>query len=99
MSPGFQDELSGAGRAESTSSTAKSAAASDVAMASGSDRNLDSSRAKPDSRKNIGVQDAEASETSTGDSAHSPYDALLPLHASLRASKGPEIFKCLQFKI
>ncbi|KTG06184.1 hypothetical protein cypCar_00023735 [Cyprinus carpio] len=35
-------------------------------MASGSDRNLDSSRAKPDSRKNIGVQDAEASETSTG---------------------------------
>uniref|UniRef100_A0A8C2JYP3 Sperm associated antigen 9 n=1 Tax=Cyprinus carpio TaxID=7962 RepID=A0A8C2JYP3_CYPCA len=62
----LKDELSGAGRAESKSSTAKSAAASDVAMASGLDRNLDSSRAKPDSRKNIGVQDAEASETSTG---------------------------------
>uniref|UniRef100_A0A8C2B2S0 Sperm associated antigen 9 n=1 Tax=Cyprinus carpio TaxID=7962 RepID=A0A8C2B2S0_CYPCA len=62
----LKDELSGAGRAESTSSAAKSAAASDVVMASGLDRNLDSSRAKPDSRKNIGVQDAEASETSTG---------------------------------
>lgn len=75
----FQDELSDAGKGESKSGTPMSAAMSDVAMASvdtprmeeakGLNRNLDSSSAKPDSSKNISVQDALASETpSSGDS-------------------------------
>ncbi|KAL0180211.1 hypothetical protein M9458_025653, partial [Cirrhinus mrigala] len=73
------DELSDASRGESKSGTPMSATTSDVAMASvdtprteeaeGLNRNLDSSSAKPDSSKNIGVQEAVASETpSTGDS-------------------------------
>ncbi|XP_073685038.1 C-Jun-amino-terminal kinase-interacting protein 4 isoform X3 [Garra rufa] len=73
----LKDELSECGRGESKSGTPLSAATSDVAMASvdtprteeaeGLNRNLDSSSAKPDSSKNIGVQDAVASETpSTG---------------------------------
>ncbi|KAL1263874.1 hypothetical protein QQF64_004229, partial [Cirrhinus molitorella] len=72
-----KDELSDAGRGESKSGTPMSAATSDVAMASvdtprteeaeGLNRNLDSSNAKPDSSKDIGVQEALASETpSTG---------------------------------
>lgn len=69
----LKDELSDAGRGESKSGTPMSAATSDVAMASvdtprmeeaeGLNRNLNSSSAKPDSSKNIGVQDAVASET------------------------------------
>ncbi|XP_016348582.1 C-Jun-amino-terminal kinase-interacting protein 4 isoform X2 [Sinocyclocheilus anshuiensis] len=56
----LKDELSGAGRRESKSSTAMSAS---VDTPQGLSRNLDSRRAKPDSRKNIAV----ASETpSTG---------------------------------
>lgn len=51
----LKDELSNAGRGESKSGTPKSASMSDT--------NLDSSSAKPDSSKNIGVQDAVASET------------------------------------
>ncbi len=67
----FQDELSNAGRGESKSGTPKSASTSDAASveAEGLNGNLDSSSAKPDSSKNIGVQDAVASETpSSGDS-------------------------------
>lgn len=69
----FQDELSNAGRGESKSGSPMSAATSDVVMVSveaeGLNGNLDSSSAKPDSSKNIGVQDAVASETpSSGDS-------------------------------
>ncbi|XP_016141615.1 C-Jun-amino-terminal kinase-interacting protein 4 [Sinocyclocheilus grahami] len=63
-----EDELSDAGRGESKSGTPMSAATSAVAMdtprteeAEGLNRNLDSSSAKPDSSKNIGVQDAVAS--------------------------------------
>lgn len=78
----FQDELSDAGRGDSKSTTPLSTAASDVAMASvdtprteeaeGLNRNLDSSSAKPDSSKNIRVQDAGATETpSTGESCPS----------------------------
>uniref|UniRef100_A0A672Q2X3 RH2 domain-containing protein n=1 Tax=Sinocyclocheilus grahami TaxID=75366 RepID=A0A672Q2X3_SINGR len=48
----LKDELSGAGRGESKSSTAMSAS---VDTPQGLSRNLDSSRAKPDSRKNIAV--------------------------------------------
>uniref|UniRef100_A0A8C1IME7 C-Jun-amino-terminal kinase-interacting protein 4 n=1 Tax=Cyprinus carpio TaxID=7962 RepID=A0A8C1IME7_CYPCA len=62
------DELSDAGRGESKSGTPVSAATSDTAMdtprteeTEGLNRNLDSSSAKPDSSKNIGVQDAVAS--------------------------------------
>lgn len=68
----FQDELSDAGRGESKSGTPVSAATSDTGMdtprteeTEGLNRNLDSSSAKPDSSKNIGVQDAVAS---SGDS-------------------------------
>ncbi|KAI2658828.1 C-Jun-amino-terminal kinase-interacting protein 4 [Labeo rohita] len=72
-----KDELSDASRGGSKSGTPMSAATSDVAMASvdtprteaaeGLNRNLDSSSGKPDSSKNIGVQEAVASETpSTG---------------------------------
>ncbi|XP_051770256.1 C-Jun-amino-terminal kinase-interacting protein 4 [Ctenopharyngodon idella] len=67
-----KDELSDAGRGQSKSGTPVSAAASDVVMASveeaeGLDKNLDSSSAKPDSRKNIGVQKGVTAETpSTG---------------------------------
>uniref|UniRef100_A0A672M603 Sperm associated antigen 9 n=1 Tax=Sinocyclocheilus grahami TaxID=75366 RepID=A0A672M603_SINGR len=64
----IKDELSDAGRGESKSGTPMSAATSAVAMdtprteeAEGLNRNLDSSSAKPDSSKNIGVQDAVAS--------------------------------------
>ncbi|XP_042590842.1 C-Jun-amino-terminal kinase-interacting protein 4 isoform X7 [Cyprinus carpio] len=63
-----KDELSDAGRGESKSGTPVSAATSDAAMdtprteeTEGLNRNLDSSSAKPDSSKNIGVQDAVAS--------------------------------------
>ncbi|XP_050979738.1 C-Jun-amino-terminal kinase-interacting protein 4 isoform X2 [Labeo rohita] len=73
----LKDELSDASRGGSKSGTPMSAATSDVAMASvdtprteaaeGLNRNLDSSSGKPDSSKNIGVQEAVASETpSTG---------------------------------
>ncbi|XP_043085906.1 C-Jun-amino-terminal kinase-interacting protein 4 isoform X4 [Puntigrus tetrazona] len=68
-----KDELSDAGRGESKSDTPMSAATSDVVMesvdtprteeAEGLNRNLDSSSAKPDSSKNISVQDAVALET------------------------------------
>uniref|UniRef100_A0A8C1IPV0 Uncharacterized protein n=1 Tax=Cyprinus carpio TaxID=7962 RepID=A0A8C1IPV0_CYPCA len=64
----LKDELSDAGRGESKSGTPVSAATSDTAMdtprteeTEGLNRNLDSSSAKPDSSKNIGVQDAVAS--------------------------------------
>uniref|UniRef100_A0A8C1S9K4 Sperm associated antigen 9 n=1 Tax=Cyprinus carpio TaxID=7962 RepID=A0A8C1S9K4_CYPCA len=64
----LKDELSDAGRGESKSGMPVSAATSDAAMdtprteeTEGLNRNLDSSSAKPDSSKNIGVQDAVAS--------------------------------------
>ncbi|XP_057213947.1 C-Jun-amino-terminal kinase-interacting protein 4 isoform X3 [Triplophysa rosa] len=73
----LKDELSDATRGDSKSATPMSTAASDVAMASvdtprtdeaeGLNRNLDSSSAKPDSSKNIRVQDAVATETPSTD--------------------------------
>uniref|UniRef100_A0A8C2CBH2 C-Jun-amino-terminal kinase-interacting protein 4 n=1 Tax=Cyprinus carpio TaxID=7962 RepID=A0A8C2CBH2_CYPCA len=67
----LKDELSDAGRGESKSGTPVSAATSDTAMdtprteeTEGLNRNLDSSSAKPDSSKNIGVQDAVNAERS-----------------------------------
>ncbi|XP_051958405.1 C-Jun-amino-terminal kinase-interacting protein 4 isoform X1 [Xyrauchen texanus] len=73
----LKDELCDVNKGESKSATAMSAATSDVAMASvdppraeeaeGLNRNLDSSGAKPDSSKNIRVQDALAAETPSSD--------------------------------
>uniref|UniRef100_A0A8C0YKR0 C-Jun-amino-terminal kinase-interacting protein 4 n=1 Tax=Cyprinus carpio carpio TaxID=630221 RepID=A0A8C0YKR0_CYPCA len=72
----LKDELSDAGRGESKSGTPVSAATSDAAMdtprteeAEGLNRNLDSSSAKPDSSKNIGVQDAVASSADQSENA------------------------------
>lgn len=102
----FQDELSDAGRGESKSGTPVSAATSDAAMdtprteeAEGLNRNLDSSSAKPDSSKNIGVQDAVAS---SGDSwCHShrrhPNAMRLPPVNALLCSGFP--FKALKFSL
>uniref|UniRef100_A0AAR2L409 C-Jun-amino-terminal kinase-interacting protein 4 n=1 Tax=Pygocentrus nattereri TaxID=42514 RepID=A0AAR2L409_PYGNA len=73
----FQDELSDVNRGGSKSATPMSTATSDVAMASvdtpqteeaeGLNRNLNSSSKKPDSSKNIKVQDAIATETAPKD--------------------------------
>ncbi|XP_072523946.1 C-Jun-amino-terminal kinase-interacting protein 4 isoform X2 [Salminus brasiliensis] len=72
-----EDELSDAGRGGSKSVTPASTATSDVAMASvdtpqteeaeGLNRNLNSSSKKPDSSKNIKVQDAIATDPSPKD--------------------------------
>uniref|UniRef100_A0A3B4BUB9 C-Jun-amino-terminal kinase-interacting protein 4 n=1 Tax=Pygocentrus nattereri TaxID=42514 RepID=A0A3B4BUB9_PYGNA len=72
-----EDELSDVNRGGSKSATPMSTATSDVAMASvdtpqteeaeGLNRNLNSSSKKPDSSKNIKVQDAIATETAPKD--------------------------------
>ncbi|XP_048027379.1 C-Jun-amino-terminal kinase-interacting protein 4 isoform X1 [Megalobrama amblycephala] len=58
-----KDELSDAGRGQSKSGTASDVVMASVEEAEGLDKNLDSSSAKPDSRKNIGVQKGVAAET------------------------------------
>ncbi|XP_051530372.1 C-Jun-amino-terminal kinase-interacting protein 4-like isoform X4 [Myxocyprinus asiaticus] len=73
----LKDELSDVNRGESKSATPMSAATSDVTMASvdtprteeaeGLNRNLNSSSAKPDSSKNIRVQDAVVAEMPSAD--------------------------------
>ncbi|XP_017579171.2 C-Jun-amino-terminal kinase-interacting protein 4 isoform X8 [Pygocentrus nattereri] len=73
----LKDELSDVNRGGSKSATPMSTATSDVAMASvdtpqteeaeGLNRNLNSSSKKPDSSKNIKVQDAIATETAPKD--------------------------------